>query len=103
MRQPGELYQTVRAQSVRTCRHRLDRHITVCFVSDSALDAESEHLVQEALERIMRGRTVLTIAHRLSTIRNAGEGPIRLNPLLLLNVKRNKISLKFQIPRKRQC
>ncbi|CAH0560620.1 unnamed protein product [Brassicogethes aeneus] len=37
----------------------------------SALDAKSEHLVQEALERIMQGRTVLTIAHRLSTIQNA--------------------------------
>ena len=37
----------------------------------SALDAESEHLVQEALERVMVGRTVVTIAHRLSTIRKA--------------------------------
>lgn len=40
----------------------------VCF---SALDAQSEHLVREALERVMKGRTVLTIAHRLSTIQNA--------------------------------
>lgn len=38
---------------------------------NSALDAESEHLVQEALERIMVGRTVMVIAHRLSTIKNA--------------------------------
>ncbi|CAB1338397.1 unnamed protein product [Coregonus sp. 'balchen'] len=37
----------------------------------SALDAENEFLVQEALERLMDGRTVLTIAHRLSTIQNA--------------------------------
>ncbi|XP_057654143.1 ATP-binding cassette sub-family B member 10, mitochondrial [Diorhabda carinulata] len=37
----------------------------------SALDAQSEHYVQEALERVMKGRTVLTIAHRLSTIQNA--------------------------------
>ena len=29
--------------------------------------------MQEALERIMKGRTVLTIAHRLSTIRNANQ------------------------------
>jgi ATP-binding cassette subfamily B (MDR/TAP) protein 10 len=37
----------------------------------SALDAESEYLVQEALDRVMVGRTVITIAHRLSTIKNA--------------------------------
>ncbi|ELW68080.1 ATP-binding cassette sub-family B member 10, mitochondrial [Tupaia chinensis] len=37
----------------------------------SALDAENEHLVQEALDRLMEGRTVLIIAHRLSTIKNA--------------------------------
>ena len=36
-----------------------------------ALDAESEHLVQEALERLMVGRTVLVIAHRLSTVKDA--------------------------------
>ncbi len=37
----------------------------------AALDTESEKLVIEALERLMKGRTVITIAHRLSTIRNA--------------------------------
>ena len=37
----------------------------------AALDAESEQLVVEALERLMTGRTVITIAHRLSTLRNA--------------------------------
>jgi len=37
----------------------------------AALDTESEQLVIEALERLMKGRTVITIAHRLSTIRNA--------------------------------
>lgn len=37
----------------------------------SALDAENEFLVQEALERLMQDRTVLVIAHRLSTIQNA--------------------------------
>uniref|UniRef100_A0A8C3NK43 ATP-binding cassette sub-family B member 10, mitochondrial n=1 Tax=Geospiza parvula TaxID=87175 RepID=A0A8C3NK43_GEOPR len=36
-----------------------------------ALDAENEYLVQEALDRLMEGRTVLIIAHRLSTIQNA--------------------------------
>ena len=37
----------------------------------AALDTESEQLVMEGLERLMKGRTVITIAHRLSTIRDA--------------------------------
>jgi subfamily B ATP-binding cassette protein MsbA len=37
----------------------------------AALDSQSERLVMEALERLMKGRTVITIAHRLSTIRDA--------------------------------
>jgi ABC-type multidrug transport system fused ATPase/permease subunit len=37
----------------------------------AALDTESESMVVQALERLMKGRTVITIAHRLSTIRNS--------------------------------
>jgi subfamily B ATP-binding cassette protein MsbA len=37
----------------------------------AALDTESEKLVMDALELLMKGRTVITIAHRLSTIRDA--------------------------------
>jgi ABC-type multidrug transport system fused ATPase/permease subunit len=37
----------------------------------AALDTESENMVVKALEKLMKGRTVITIAHRLSTIRNS--------------------------------
>ncbi|MBQ8670628.1 MAG: ABC transporter ATP-binding protein, partial [Oscillospiraceae bacterium] len=37
----------------------------------SALDNESERLVQQSLEQLAKGRTTFTIAHRLTTIRGA--------------------------------
>ncbi|KHJ76001.1 hypothetical protein OESDEN_24380, partial [Oesophagostomum dentatum] len=37
----------------------------------SALDSESEHSVQEAISKNLKGRTVVLIAHRLSTVENA--------------------------------
>lgn len=48
-----------------------DPAILVLDEATSSLDMESEALVQEALERLMKGRTTFVIAHRLPTVRNA--------------------------------
>ena len=45
--------------------------IIILDEATASLDAESEMLVQEALERLMKGRTTFVIAHRLSTVVNA--------------------------------
>jgi subfamily B ATP-binding cassette protein MsbA len=56
-------------QRIAIARVMLKRpRVLILDEASSSLDAESERLVQDALERLMKGRTTLVIAHRLSTV-----------------------------------
>ena len=47
--------------------------IFVCLLTLSALDSKSERMVQDTINRVVEGHTVIIVAHRLSTIQNANK------------------------------
>jgi subfamily B ATP-binding cassette protein MsbA len=48
-----------------------DPRILILDEATSSVDAEAEYLIQQALDRVLQGRTAIVIAHRLSTVRSA--------------------------------
>jgi ATP-binding cassette subfamily B protein len=72
VRERGSNFSTGQRQLLALARVLVFRpEIMVLDEATSSVDTETELLIQDALEKIMRNRTCLVIAHRLSTIRNA--------------------------------
>ncbi len=63
-----------------------DAPILLLDEATSSLDAQSEHLVQHALTRLMRHRTTLVIAHRLATVQRADRINLPHRPLHIAKV-----------------
>ena len=47
--------------------------IVILDEATASVDPENEHLIQQAISELTRGKTIITIAHRLATVRNADQ------------------------------
>lgn len=72
LRERGRALSTGERQILSVARAlAFDPSILVLDEATSSVDAETDALLQEALRRLLEGRTALVVAHRLSTVRNA--------------------------------
>ncbi len=73
-----------------------DPRILILDEATSSLDAASEHLVQLALDNLMKGRTTLIIAHRLGTIRKADQILVLRNGEIVESGKHEELTLNSE-------
>lgn len=73
-----------------------DPSILILDEATSSVDTETEQLLQNALAKLVKGRTTLVIAHRLSTIRNADEILYLKGGILLENGSHDELMMKKQ-------
>ena len=50
-----------------------DAPIIILNEATASVDPENEHLIEQAISELTRGKTIITIAHRLATVRNADQ------------------------------
>ena len=50
-----------------------DAPIILLDEATASIDPENEHLIQQAISELTRGKTIITIAHRLATVQNADQ------------------------------
>ena len=50
-----------------------DAPVVILDEATASIDPENEHLIQQALSELTRGKTIITIAHRLATVQNADQ------------------------------
>ena len=71
-----------------------DPKILLCDEATSALDNTTEILIQQALDKLCKGRTTIVVAHRLSTIRNADEIAVIANGKIIEKDTHDKLMAK---------